>query len=71
MAHANQPSICATQTGVFATDLLQVHKLKQITQRQAVLQSADTEPHRIVGMTYSAPARTPVGQRAVIVFRRV
>ena len=27
--------------------------------------------HRIVGMTYSAPARMPVGQRAVIVFRRV
>jgi hypothetical protein len=27
--------------------------------------------HRIVGMTYSAPARMPVGQRAVIVLRRV
>ena len=27
--------------------------------------------HRIVGMTYSAPARMPVGQRAVIVFRCV
>jgi hypothetical protein len=26
---------------------------------------------RIVGMTYSAPARMPVGQRAVIVLRRV
>ena len=28
-------------------------------------------PHRIVGMTYSAPARMPVGQRAVTVLRRV
>src|SRR6516164_3345861 len=27
--------------------------------------------HLIVGMTYSAPARMPVGQRAVIVLRRV
>ena len=27
--------------------------------------------YRIVGMTYSAPARMPVGQRAVIVFSRV
>jgi hypothetical protein len=27
--------------------------------------------YRIVGMTYSAPARMPVGQRAVIVLRRV
>ena len=26
---------------------------------------------RRVGITYSAPARTPVGQRAVIVLRRV
>jgi len=29
------------------------------------------EPYRIVGITYSAPARMPVGQRAVIVFRWV
>jgi hypothetical protein len=27
--------------------------------------------YRIVGMTYSAPARMPVGQRAVTVLRRV
>ncbi len=27
--------------------------------------------HRIVGETYSAPARMPVGQRAVTVLRRV
>ena len=27
--------------------------------------------HRIVGITYSAPARMPVGQRAVTVLRRV
>jgi hypothetical protein len=28
-------------------------------------------PQRIVGITYSAPARTPCGQRAVTVLRRV
>ena len=27
--------------------------------------------YRIVGITYSAPARMPVGQRALIVLRRV
>jgi hypothetical protein len=27
--------------------------------------------HRIVGITYSAPARMPVGQREVMFFRRV
>ena len=29
------------------------------------------EPHRIVGITYSAPERIPAGQRAVTVFSRV
>ena len=30
-----------------------------------------TPRHRMVGMTKSAPARMPVGQREVMVFRRV
>ena len=33
--------------------------------------SGSGAPHRIVGMTYSAPARIPVGQRAVMVFSLV
>jgi len=32
---------------------------------------AFSDCQRIVGMTYSAPARMPVGQRDVIVFSRV
>jgi hypothetical protein len=37
----------------------------------ASVRRASRRPYRIVGMTYSAPARMPVGQRAVIVLRRV
>ncbi len=32
---------------------------------------ADGGPQRIVGITYSAPARIPAGQRAVTVFKRL
>jgi hypothetical protein len=54
-------------------DLLLIKQVDQVRALNGRLPPAgrSLDLHRIVGMTYSAPARMPVGQRAVTVLRRV